>query len=338
MLTLKRLLPLVLVLGAVLTVSAQTPVTVRLSTAALAGTTWDTALKQMGADWLRTTDRRVSLRVTGGGAQGSDKTVLMNMRPTVNTVDATLMTAIGLSQIDKGFNVFGIPFFFQSDEEEQFVRAKIEPTLMKRLEAKQLHLLSWGHGGWIQLFSTIPIKNLAELKKAKLFTSSGDTDMVSWYTSNGFNPVSIETTAIPQALATGIIQATPMPPYLAVVSNISQTVKYMLDVNVDPLVGALVLTDTAWNKIQPADREKLIAAAKTMEKTLAAQVPAQDAASVTAMKAKGLIVTTLDPAARAAFRTEADKLVTTMRGKMVDDTLFDMAIQARDEYRKTHAK
>src|SRR4051812_15582020 len=109
MLSLKRMLPIILVLGAGVALSAQTPVTVRLSTAALAGTTWDTALKQMGADWLRTTERRVTLRVTGGGAQGSDKTVLMNMRPTVNTVDATLMTAIGLSQIDKGFNVFGIP-------------------------------------------------------------------------------------------------------------------------------------------------------------------------------------------------------------------------------------
>lgn len=333
----KRILPFVFAASAAITLAAQTPITIRLSTQALTGTTWDTALKNMGAEWLKATDRRVSLRVTGGGAQGTDKTVLMNMRPAVNTVDATLMTAGGLSQIDKGFNVFGIPFFFQSDAEEQFVRAKIEQALMKRLEAKQMHLLAWGHGGWIQLFSTVPVKNLADLKKAKLYTSSGDTDMVAWFTSNGFNPVAIETTAIPQALATGIIQATPMPPYLAVVSNISQTVKYMLDVNVDPLIGALVMTDSAWNKIQPADRDKLIAAAKTMEKTLATQVPAQDATSVTAMKAKGLVVTTLDPAARAAFRAEADKLVTTMRGKQVDEALFDMALQARDEFRKTHA-
>jgi TRAP-type C4-dicarboxylate transport system substrate-binding protein len=320
------------------TAALAAPAVIRLSTMAPAGTTWDTALRQMGADWSKATAGRVTLRVTGGGAQGSEKTVLRNMRPEVNTVDASLLTSGGLAELDEGFNVFGIPFFFASDEEEVFVRGKLEPVLAKRLEAKQIHLLAWGHGGWVQVFSTVPLKTLADVKKVKLYTGSGSPEMVSWYTSNGFNPVPLEVTAIPQALATGIIQATPMPPYGAVATQISRTVKYMLDVDVDPLIGALIMTDAAWNKIAPDDREKIIAGARTMERTLQVQVPKQDADSVKAMQAQGLTVTTLDAAGLAAFHAEAERLVASMRGQMVPADVFDLAMQARTEYRQAHGK
>jgi TRAP-type C4-dicarboxylate transport system substrate-binding protein len=253
-------------------------------------------------------------------------------------VDAALLTAPGLAEIDNGFNVFGIPFFFQSDADEQFVRAKIEPLLAKRLEAKKFHLLAWGHGGWVQLFSTVPIKTLADVKKAKLFTSAGNSNMMQWYTTNGFNPVALEATNIAQGLATGMIQATPMPPYGAVALQISRTVKYMLDIDVDPLIGALIMTDTMWAKIAPEDRDKIVAAAKAMEARLQTEVPKQDAQSVVAMQAKGLVVTKLDQAGAAAFRAEADKLVGTMRGGMVPADVYDLAAQARDEYRKSHGK
>jgi TRAP-type C4-dicarboxylate transport system substrate-binding protein len=333
----KRAVILSFVLAAAASVAAA-PALVRLSTVAPAGTTWDAALKDMGAAWSKATDGRVTLRVTGGGAQGSETTVLRAMRPEVNTVDAALLTAPGLAEIDNGFNVFGIPFFFASDSEEQAVRAKLEPVLAKRLEAKKFHLLAWGHGGWVQLFSTVPIKTLADVKKAKLFTSAGNSSMMQWYTSTGFNPVALEATNIAQGLATGMIQATPMPPYGAVALQISRTVKYMLDINVDPLIGALIMTDAMWAKISADDHDKIVAAARTMESRLQTEVPKQDAQSVVAMQAKGVVVTKLDPAGAAAFRSEADKLVATMRGAMVPADVYDAALQARDEYRKSHGK
>ena len=333
----KRVWVAVLPIAAAATVLAA-PVTVRLSTVAPVGTTWDDALRKMGADWAKATEGRVSLRITGGAGQGSEATVIRYMRPEVNQVDAALLTAGGLAMIDDSFNVFGIPFFFQSDAEEQAVREKLEPVLVKRLEAKHFHLLAWGHGGWVELFSTIPIKTLADVKKAKLWTSAGGTDMTKWYTSNGFNPVAMEATNIGQGLATGMINATPMPPYLAVALQISRTAKYMLDINVDPLIGALIITDGMWNKIDAADRDHVVAAAKTLGATLQTKVPAQDDASVAAMQAKGLTVTKLDAAGAAAFRAEADKLAATMRGGMVPADVYDLAVQSRDAYRKSHGK
>jgi TRAP-type C4-dicarboxylate transport system substrate-binding protein len=334
---LKRAALPAVVLASVATLAAA-PVTVRLSTVAPVGTTWDAALKDMGEAWRKATEGRVLLRVTGGGTQGSESTVLKSMRPEVNTVDAALLTATGLADVDQAFNVFGIPFFFRSDEEAQAIRDKLEPVLVKRLEAKHLRLVSWGHGGWVQLFSTSPVKTLADVKKLKLFTSASDPAMVKWYTSNGFSPVALEATNIPQGLTTGMIQETPMPPYAASVLQVYRSAKFMLKVDVDPLIGALIMTDAMWGKIAPEDRDKLLSEAKKLEKRLETEVPAQDTKATQEMQARGLTVTALDAKTLGEFRTEADKLAITMRGGMVPADVYDLAVQARDEYRKSHAK
>ena len=109
----------------------------------------------------------------------------------------------------------------------------------------------------------------------------------------------------------------------------------MLDVRVAPLYGALVLTNDAWNKIEPNDRPIVMAAAKTLEKRMLGEAPKLDADSVATMKTRGLTVTTLDPKAAATFRAEAEKLGTTMRGNIVPADDYDAAAREREAFRKT---
>jgi TRAP-type C4-dicarboxylate transport system substrate-binding protein len=259
------------------------------------------------------------------------------MRPAANQMQGSLLMISGLAELDDAFNVFGMPFFFQSDEEATAVRAKLTPVFEKRLEAKGFKLLAWGSGGWVQLFSKMPIKTLDEVKKAKLYTSQGDDKMVQWYKANGFNPVALSSNDIPAQLklGTGMINATPMPPYPALVLQIFQDAKYMLDVRLAPLLGGIVLTNTAWNKISADDKVKLTTAAKAFETRMNKEAPSLDASSVSTMTARGLTVTKLDAKAIAEFRAAAEKLVASSRGTMVPADIFDQAVQERDAYRKT---
>jgi TRAP-type C4-dicarboxylate transport system substrate-binding protein len=246
----------------------------------------------------------------------------------------------GLAQIDDAFNVFGMPFFFQSDEEALHVQQRLTPIIEKRLDAKGFRLLSWGNAGWVQLFSKHQLRTLDDVKKAKLFTSQGDDRMVQWYKTNGFQPVAIAANDIPAQLrlTTGMIDTAPSPPYLALVLQIFRDARYMLDVRVAPLLGALIMTNTAWNKIGPADRAVIADTARVFERRIAAEAPKQDAESVATMKTRGLTVTTLDPKAAAEFRAAAETLVATMRGTMVPPEVFDLAVQERDAFRKSKGK
>jgi len=317
---------------------AQTGTTIRLATQAPVNSTWHKALLDMGADWTAKTAGRVKLTVYAGGTQGDEPSTIKMMRPAMDQLQGNLLMAAGLSQIDESFNVLGMPFFFQNDEEATSVLQKLSPAFEKALDAKGFHLLCWGSGGWIQLFSKQPLKTLADVKKAKLFTSNGDDRMVQWYKNNGFNPVALSATDIFAQLQTGTIDAVPSPPYPALVFQFFRPAKYMLDVRVGPLFGALVLTNTVWNKITPGDRTIMTESAKAFEKRIMVDAPKQDADSVATMKTRGLVVTTLDPKAETEFRAAAEKLAVTMRGNMVPADIYDAAVQQRDAFRKTKGK
>jgi len=316
-------------------VSAQTT-TIRLATQAPIVSAYTKTLADMGAEWEAKTSGRVKLIVYAGGTQGSEEATLRLMRPGVEQLQANLLTQSGLSSIDDAFNVFGIPFFFASDAEGRYVLEKLAPTLEKRIEAKGLKLLAWGSAGWVQLFSKSPINSLADVKSAKLFTGQGDDRMVQWYKQNGFRPVPLDSKDIPAQLklSTGMIDAVPMPPNLSLLLQVFRDAKYMLDVDVAPLYGALVISSTAWNKIAPADQAIMAASAKVAEKKFFDSSTTADDSSLTTMKTRGLTVNTPDPKALAAFRAEADRLVTSIRGQLVPNDIYDMALRERDAYRK----
>jgi TRAP-type C4-dicarboxylate transport system substrate-binding protein len=121
--------------------------TIRLATVVPANSSWDKALFDMGAAWTKDTSGRVTLRVYNGGTQGDERTVIRLMRPGVDQLQASLLMVSGLAEIDEAFNVFGMPFFFQSDEEATYVRNKLTPAFEKRVDAKGFKLLAWGNGG-----------------------------------------------------------------------------------------------------------------------------------------------------------------------------------------------
>jgi TRAP-type C4-dicarboxylate transport system substrate-binding protein len=316
------------------------PGEIKLATLVPANTSWHKAMLDMGNTWNKDTQGRVTLTIYPGGTQGDESTTIKKMRPGIDQLQASFLTAAGLAELDEAFNVFAMPFFFESDQEEIAVEKKLTPVLEQKLQARGYHLLSWGTGGWVQVFSKKPLRTLADVKNAKLFTTKGADKWLQWYVSNGFHPVALLPSDIPAQLklGTGLIDTAPNPPYLALSLQIFRDAKYMLDLHIAPLTGAMIISNTAWNRISADDRPKVTAAAQALETRVRADAPAQDAESVKQMAARGLQVITLDPKAASEFRNAANQLVSTMRGSMVPPDVFDMAVQERDALRKSKGK
>jgi TRAP-type C4-dicarboxylate transport system substrate-binding protein len=334
----RALLPVATVL-AVATLAAA-PLEIKLATLVPANTTWHKALLDMGNTWNKDTAGRVTLTVFPGGVQGDETTVTKKMRPGFDTLQASFLTVGGLADLDEAFNVLAMPFFLETPDEEAAVEKKLTPLLEQRLQAKGFHLLCWGTGGWVQLFSKKPLRTLSDVKAAKLYTSKGSEKWVQWYVSNGFHPVALLPADIPAQLklSTGLIDTAPNPPYLALNLQIFRDAKYMLDVHIAPLASALLISNTTWHKISAEDRVKVSEAAQALETRVRAEAPAQDAESIKQMSARGLQVITLDQKAAAEFRAAATQLNTTMRGTMVPPDVYDMAVQERDAVRKSKGK
>lgn len=95
-----------------------------------------------------------------------------------------------------------------------------------------------------------------------------------------------------------------------------------------------MITNTAWNKLSPADQAAVTEAARALETRVRGEAPKQDSDSLKQMQARGLQIIALDPKATAEFRAAADDLAKTMRGDMVPAEIFDMAVAERDAVRK----
>ncbi len=315
------------------------PGEIKLATLVPATSPWHKALLEMGNAWNKDTAGRVTLTVYPGSVD-TEATIITQMRPGFEKYQASYMSNIGLSEVDEAFNVLNMPFFIESDEEARAVQKKLTPMIEQRLQAKGLRLLAWGTGGWVQLFSKRELKTLADVKSAKLFTAKGSVKWVNWYVKNGFHPVELVPASIPEQLklSTGLIDTALYVPWLASNFQIFRDAKYMLDLHISPLSGALIMSNAAWNKISAEDRTKVMAAAAALEEKVYLDVPKGDADSIKSMQTRGLTIVKLDPKTLAEFRSQAEKLVTTMRGDMVPADVFDLALQARDAVRKSKGK
>lgn len=309
--------------------SAQT--TIRLASPAPLGSVWHKALKQFEADIKTATGGRVVLRVIGA-AQDDEATMISNMK--IGRQHAASITALGLASVDPAFNIFSIPMFFSSYDEYRTVRAKIEPTLKAKLEAKGLVLLNWGDTGWVYLFSKTAVPNVEVLKKQRLYTSAGEDAFVQLYKQNGFNPRPLPFTEIQSGLMTGLLDAVPSTPLATLAFQWYRNVPEMLDMGVGPLAGGTVVDAKVWNAIDANDRQQILTIARKMQDTLDRDVPQQDETAKAEMVKRGLKLTRPDAAATKGFRDMADKFAVSMKGGVVPADIYDLATRERDAFRK----
>ena len=313
--------------------SAAAQTTVRLASPAPLGSVWHKALKQFEVDVKTATGGRVIVR-TIGAAQDDEATMISNMK--IGRQHAASITALGLASVDPAFNIFSIPMFFSSYDEYRAVRAKLEPVLKQKLEAKGLTFLNWGDSGWVYLFSKTAVPNIDTLKKQRLYTSAGEDAFVQLYKQNGFNPRPLPFTEIQSALMTGLLDTVPSTPLATLAFQWYRNVPEMLDLGAGPLAGATVIDSKVWNSISEADRAQVLAIAKKTQDALDRDVPAQDAQARAEMVKRGLKITTPDATAAKGFRDMADRFAVSMKGGVVPADIYDLALRERDAYRKAH--
>lgn len=309
--------------------------TLKLATLAPQGSIWDQSIRAMGDRWSRETGGRVQLKLYAGGVAGDETDALRKTR--AGQFQGLAITVAGLTEIDPAFNVFQIPLYFESFEELYFVLGKLRPALEARLAAKNYVLLHWGHGGWIHLFSRQPVRTLADLKAQKLFVWAGDDATVQTWRKAGYQPVPLAATDILLGFQTKMIDVVPTTPIAALSLQWFRQTPHMMGLGLAPLVGGVVVTKSAWEKVSPEDRAKLEAAALAAEKELEREVPLQDRGAIDQMKQRGLTVQELSAAEQAPWREEARRFAESWRDGRVPPEILQAVEAAVAEFRKGRA-
>ncbi len=316
---------------------AQAPVRIKLGTLAPRGTSPHQILQEMGERWSKASAGRVVLTIYPDGVMGGEAETVKRMR--VGQLQAALLSVTGLSEIDKSASALQtMPLAFRSLDEVSYVREKLRADLEKRFLDQGFVVLFWGDAGWVRFFSKEPAVHPADLKKMKLFTWAGNNDQVELMKELGFHPVPLETNDILTGLQTGLIDAVPSPPFIALAGQFYGPCTHMLELNYAPLVGGTVITKKAWEAIPAEIRPALLEAASEAGEQVTAKDRAESDEAVEAMKRRGLKVQPVSPQVAVEWRQLAEDAYPKIRGRLVPADMFDEVVSLLQEYRKKGAK
>jgi TRAP-type C4-dicarboxylate transport system substrate-binding protein len=287
----------------------------------------------MNEKWRKVTGERVKLSVIGSYRAGGEAAIADKMA--IGGVDGCLITAVGLSRIDKSIGALSlIPMVYRSLEELDYVVEKLGPDLGSRLEQKGFIVLLWADIGWVRHFSVQPFKYPDDLKKMKVFSWVGDQYHDKIMRDWGINVVALETSDILPGLSTGMINEVAATPFNANAGQFASVAKYMVKVNWAPLIGAVLIRKQSWEKIPAEFRPELLKIAAEIGKEIREKGRKESDEAVEVMKKKhGLNVYIPPPDVEEEWRRVAQSVYGKIRGTMVPADMFDRVEVLLREYR-----
>ena len=307
------------------------PVEIKLATILPAGTSGHQRLLELRDAWQKSSSQTVRLTVYAGSADGEQQ-IVKKLR--AGQLHSALVSAVGLAEIDRSATCLQlIPMQFVDWAEVDHVRERIRDDLERRLREKGYEVIFWADAGWVRYFSKTAAVRPDDFKPMKMFVWTGEPQQVNILRSMGYQPVGLETEQILPSLSTGMINALPVPPFLANALQYNRYTGHMVNLNWVPIVGAAVVRRDTWLKISAATRTELLKQAEITGAKLRKRNREEDEESIVAMQKRGLIVHTVTPEVAAEWRKLAESVYPQIRGNMVPAELFDRVRQEVAAYR-----
>jgi TRAP-type C4-dicarboxylate transport system substrate-binding protein len=312
-------------------------VQLRIGTVVPKNSLYHQQLMEMGEAWRAAQGSNAKFVVFTDGSQGGEAELARRMR--IGQLQGALMSVVGLREIEPSIAALqNLPLLFRNWDEVDHVREKMRPAMEKRFLAHGFVVLGWGDAGWVRFFSKEAALRPGDFKRMKFFAWGSEPEQQAIMKSLGYTPVPLETADVLPSLQTGMINVIPATPYFALASQVYGTASNMLDINWAPIVGAIVVTKTAWDAMSPAGQQALRAAGDKAGQQMRAKARQEVDEAVAAMKKRGLTVNTPNAEQMREWTDLAEKLYPRIRGTMVPADTFDEVFFHLKAYRAAKGK
>ena len=234
---------------------AQKAKVIKIATLAPEGSSWAQTFDAVNAEISRKTNNQVRFRIYPGGVLGDETDMIRKMY--IGQIQGAVLTTSGLSAIFHEIDVFQIPFLFKNYEEVDYVIDKMDAFFKKGFDAKGYIMLGWSEGGFVRLMSTVPVDTLDKLKKAKVWIWEDSPMAKAVFDEAQVMAIPLSVPDVLVGLQTGLVDVVYAPPSGAIAMQWFTKTKYLTDVPLIYLVGALVIKKNVFQKIS-AEHQKLL--------------------------------------------------------------------------------
>ncbi len=227
----------------------------KIATVAPEGSSWMNELRAAGQQVRSQTSGRVNLKFYGGGIQGNDKRVLRKMR--IGQLHGGVFTSNGLEERYPDIQVYGLPMLFNSQEEVDYVRHRMDSKLAAGLDQAGFASYGFAGGGFAYFMTGKPVAGLGDLKGQKIWVPEGDQTSFAAMQALRLSPVILPITDVLTGLQTGLLDIVVTPPVGAVVLQWYTKTRYVTDVPLSYTMGVLVIDKAALKNVSAADQSVL---------------------------------------------------------------------------------
>ncbi|HEC26948.1 MAG TPA: C4-dicarboxylate ABC transporter [Gammaproteobacteria bacterium] len=249
----KRFTQFFLVIAIFLSFSNSHAMTLKIATLAPDGTSWMKNMRAAAKEINEKTSGRVKLKFYPGGVMGNDKSVMKKIR--LGQLQGGALTGGSLASIYPDMQIYSLPMVFKNYNEIDYVRPVFDPLLKKGMKKKGFTILGISEGGFAYLMSNSPIKNVADLKKHKLWIPEDDLLDDALFRKMGVYPVALPLADVYTGLQTGLIDTIGSTTTGALAFQWHTRIRSVTDFPLAYLVGVLIVDNKSFNKINAADQK-----------------------------------------------------------------------------------
>jgi len=309
--------------------------TLKIASIAPEGSVWMVEMRAAAEEISQRTGGRVQFRFYGGGVQGNDSQVLRKLR--IGQLHGATFSAGELGDMARATEVYSLPMTFNSIDEVLFVRSRMDPGLRQALEDAGKVNFGFAGGGFGYLMSNTPTGSLADMKGQKTWVQEGNELMYASFKALGISPVSMPLTDVLTGLQTELLDSVGIPPMVAVVLQLHTKLKYITDVPLAYVYGALVIEKKFFGQLSADDQAIVREVMEATYRKLDEASFKDHAAAFQALQDAGLKVVSVDPAEPPKWRTQLVESNGALAANgTVDQSAMIEMLRLLAEFRATH--
>lgn len=227
-------------------------VQLKIATLSPEGSTWMKKMRDGAEEIALRTDGRVTFKFYPGGVMGQDKAVLRKI--SVGQLHGGAFVNGSLNKIYPGVQVYNLIMKFNSYDEVDYVRRKMDGAIKQGLENNGFIVLGLSEIGFAYVMSTEPIANVADMRRQKVWVPENNYVATQALEALSVAPIPLPLRDVLIALQTGMVNTVAGSAIGALTLQWHTKVNYLTELPFSYIYGIFVLSERAFKNISPADQ------------------------------------------------------------------------------------
>lgn len=295
---------------------------------------WINSIREINREIYKKTNGDVGIVVYPASVMGDQSTVIKKIK--IGQLSGATFSSGGLSLIYKDSAILGFPMVFRNEKEYDYVRSKMAGFFENQFRKNGYELLAWSEVGQIFLFSKKKVNSVATLRDSKPLLLEGDNISISLYNEVNTTPVPLQMSDILTGLQTGLIDTIYSSTYGLIVTQWFTKVKYMADVPITHMIGAVMVDKNLFDSMPQEYRKEIQRLFKEKFDAGIKQVRTDNEDALQALKKAGIVILPVDNKEKVLFYNVCEKAANKLTEGEYSRALLNTIRGHVNDYRKNN--